>query len=248
MSGLHYIIRSSQNNLASCKMDGVYLPNLQTASFLFQKEINKQDKGFAKLTKIEFLNIYAPQLFRFKGMAQFSQNLTTARFRNFNIKESGVNFSLIFRGCSNLTTVDFGSYGTDGAFTGSCIDDCNELFAACSSLEVIDLSAWNNHTATSAKLLFAGCTSLKKIYVSDYASTGYGFDLSSDKAATNHATDGEAYLTPNACKVNGMFGGCSQLTGGNGTTIAGSDYNKNNCNKFARPDKEGAPGLFTVKE
>lgn len=248
MSGLHYIIRSSQNNLASCKMDGVYLPNLQTASFLFQKDINKQDKGFAKLTKIEFLNIYAPQLFRFKGMAQFSQNLTTARFRNFNIKESGVNFSLIFRGCSNLTTVDFGSYGTDGAFTGSCIDDCNELFAACSSLEVIDLSAWNNHTATSAKLLFAGCTSLKKIYVSDYASTGYGFDLSSDKAATNHATDGEPYLTPNACRYNGMFGGCSQLTGGNGTTIVGSDYNKNNCNKFARPDKEGAPGLFTVKE
>ena len=170
-------------------------------------------------------------------------HLKSVKFRNFNIRKTSVNISQMFCGCTDLTTVDFGKYKEAGAFTAEGTTDYNSMFVNCSSLEVLDLSAFNNNNKScTAKAMFGGCLKLKAIYVTDPdAPENNGYGLRMDSGVTN---DGDGKTDDVFKKYKKMFEGCINLVGGSSTVYDAT----NNGAGYARVDKAGQKGYFTKAE
>ena len=94
------------------------------------------------------------------------------------------------------------------------------MFRGCTSLTTIDLSGWDTSKVTYMSTMFENCYYLKTIYVSD-------------KWNISNVTDSED-----------MFGSCTGLVGGAGTT-----YNSSYTDKtYARIDGlNNLPGYLTLK-
>lgn len=125
------------------------------------------------------------------------------------------NMYYMFYGCSGLTSLDLSSFNT------SKVMAMGWMFRVCSGLTSLDLSGFNTSSVTDMSYMFLGCRALTSIYVSDQWSTG--------KVKNSD---------------NGMFYGCVNLVGGQGTV-----YDSNNTGAtYARIDGGvEAPGYFTDK-
>lgn len=86
-----------------------------------------------------------------------------------------------------------------------------------STITELDLSSFDFGAVSNMAYMFADCTSLRTVYVSD----------SWDPSKASGATD--------------MFRNCSSIVGGNGTTWSGDDPS------YRRIDRAGAPGYLTYK-
>ncbi|MBR3472763.1 MAG: BspA family leucine-rich repeat surface protein [Prevotella sp.] len=117
----------------------------------------------------------------------------------------------MFQGCSNLVSLDLSSFDT------SNVTDLHEMFQGCTSLTALDLSSFDTSLVTRTDEMFGDCSSLTTISVSDL------------------------WSTVSVTQGDGMFTGCTNLVGGNGTV-----YDANHTDHtYARIDREGEPGYLT---
>ena len=156
--------------------------------------------------------------------------------------------SYMFYNCSGMKKFNFVEEGSDG-YTISVADATNlsHMFAGCSSLEAMDLSLFQTDKATDMSGMFEGCSSLKELDLSTFT-TGQVTDMRDMfKGCSQLQT---VYVRSNWSTANvfsntstGMFSGCTQLIGENGTTFDAGHTDK----EYARLDKPsvGMPGYFT---
>ena len=118
---------------------------------------------------------------------------------------------IMFMECSSLESLDLSHFNTSKVTTMS------NMFFMNSSLQTLDLSSFDTSNVTDMSYMFANCYSLTTIYVSD-------------KWSVASVTNGDY-----------MFGECTALVGGNGTT-----YDENHTDpSYANIDIAGKPGYFT---
>ncbi|MBR7018953.1 MAG: BspA family leucine-rich repeat surface protein, partial [Prevotella sp.] len=120
-----------------------------------------------------------------------------------------------FEGCSNLS-----SESIDGLqyLNTSEVTDMSSMFSGCSSLTSLDLSGFDTGKVTDMNSMFYGCYELTTITV------------------------GDGWTTSNVTASSGMFDGCSNLKGGNGTVYNASYIDKT----YARIDGKEGLGYFTA--
>ena len=121
--------------------------------------------------------------------------------------------ALWFYGCVNLRTIE----GLDRLDT-SAVTDMSQMFAGCSSLTALDLTAFDTSKVMAMRQMFFNCSSLRTIDASD------------------------RFVTTAVTSSVDMFTGCTSLVGGRGTTYSSSNADKTR----ARIDGgTSAPGYFT---
>lgn len=149
-----------------------------------------------------------------KNMFTDCRNLVELDLSNFN-SSNVTDISSLCQNCASLTKLDLSNFDTGkvSAFN-NMIAGCQSLetldltgfitekntniesmLTGASNLRIIDVSEWNTSNVTSMQLLFAGLGNLEIIY------SDKDFDISSVN------------------KSNGIFGGCSNLVGGNRNII-----------------------------
>ncbi|NTK55394.1 BspA family leucine-rich repeat surface protein, partial [Enterococcus faecium] len=95
----------------------------------------------------------------------------------------------------------------------SRITSLNNMFADCSSLKKVNLSAFNTNNVTSLRDMFARCTSLQSIDLS-YINTDKVNDMQGVFYHCNNLSNinVSTWNTKNVTNFEGMFDGCSQLS------------------------------------
>ena len=101
------------------------------------------------------------------------------------------------------------------------VTDMQMMFAQCAKLTSIDLNSFDVSHVTTFESMFHGCSALTTIFCQN------------DWSAT----------VPESANTKNMFYDCSNLKGGNGTSLSEEHLNI----EYARPDVEGTPGYFTDK-
>lgn len=146
----------------------------------------------------------------------------------------------------NLQTVE----GTENLYMGD-VKEMSFMFANCSSLTSLDLSAWDVSNAEQMTGMFAQCEDLvtlditgwNPIYVSEMDHMFHGCKSLKTIICKNdwlHNTQVE----PEDLVSEDMFAGCIELEGGAGTTF--KDFNDHLDIFYARPDRgETEHGFFT---
>ncbi|MBR3133179.1 MAG: BspA family leucine-rich repeat surface protein, partial [Clostridia bacterium] len=118
----------------------------------------------------------------------------------------------MFGGCSGLTSLDLSGFNTAN------VTNMGSMFGSCSGLTELDLTKFNTASVTNMASMFVQCTNLETIYVSN------------------------SFSVSGVTSSNGMFGNCTQLVGGAGTTYDSTHTDK----AYAKVDGGKAnPGYFT---
>ncbi len=139
------------------------------------------------------------------------KNLTSIEGLEYLKTSEVTNMSSMFAYCSSLQSLDLSKFDV------SKVTDMGSMFAYCSSLRSIDLSKFEVENVEDADYMFYGCSSLRTIFVSKDWELAEG--ASSD----------------------GMFSGCTNLYGGNGTAYDAKHTNA----EYAKIDIDGTSGYFT---
>ena len=173
--------------------------------------------------------------FMFSGCS----NLTTLDVSGFDTSNV-TNMSKMFGGCSSLTELEVSNFDT------SNVTSMFSMFYGCSSLTTLDISDWITSNVTNMSYMFNGCSNLTTLDVSGIDTrnvTNMNYMLyDCSNLTTIYASDN--FVTNQVEDSTNMFGRCSKLIGGNGTTYNSSHKNK----EYARIDTEETPGYFTSKE
>jgi surface protein len=103
--------------------------------------------------------------------------------------------------------------------TSSCVN-YDRMFFWCSELKMLDMSSWNSENVKDTGSMFFNCGSLTTLYAS------------------------ERWSTASLTYSEGMFTGCSQLVGGNGTAFATARVTDGS---YAQIDTPETPGYLTYK-
>lgn len=107
---------------------------------------------------------------------------------------SVTNMSSMFYGCSSLTSLGTGTFGSTFS-TANVTNGMSTMFQYCSNLQSLDLTNFNTRKVTYMTRMFQGCSNLESIT--------FGSDFSLEKCT-------------NASSLQQMFGACSKL---NNTTL-----------------------------
>ena len=115
--------------------------------------------------------------------------------------------SRMFYNFLSLRTIDFGNFTINETTT-----DISYLFAACNSLEAVDVSDWNTSLVTNMSCTFAGCSSLTSLDVANW-NTDNVTDMSSlfDECTSLTSLDVANWNTTNVANMSRMFDHCSSL-------------------------------------
>ena len=115
--------------------------------------------------------------------------------------------SRMFYNFLSLRTIDFGNFTINETTT-----DISYLFAACNSLEAVDVSDWNTSLVTNMSCTFAGCSSLTSLDVANW-NTDNVTDMSSlfDECTSLTSLDVANWNTSNVTNMSRMFDHCSSL-------------------------------------
>ena len=148
--------------------------------------------------------IFAPQdcsLF-FAGF----NNLVNINYNdNFNTSKV-TNMSLMFSGCSSLTSLDLSNFNT------SSVTNMSLMFDDCSSLTSLDLSSFNTSNVTNMSFMFLGCSSLTTLNLCGF-NTSNVTNMSSMFCDCSSLTslDLSSFNTSNVTKMSSMFYNCLKL-------------------------------------
>ena len=142
-------------------------------------------------------------------------NLETITNLKYLHTENVADMSYMFNGCSKLTSLDLSNFNTEK------VTDMSYMFVDMTSITTLNLGAFKPQNVTNMSYMFYGDNKLKTIYVS----------------STN-------WTTNNVTISAGMFSGCNDLVGGNGTVYDSSHADVN----YAHIDVAGNPGYLTEKK
>ena len=132
-----------------------------------------------------------------------------------NLKTDNVKgMDFMFYGCSGLTTLDIRNFET------SNVTNLRRMFGDCKNLASLDMSSFNTGKVKDMWRMFYGCSAIESLYV------------------------GNGWSTTSVTNGTEMFGGCTKLVGGAGTT-----YDANHTDyTYAHIDGgSNNPGYFTDK-
>ena len=112
----------------------------------------------------------------------------------------------IFRGCSNLTSLDLKNFDTsDTTYMGN-------MFENCSSLTSLDVSGLNTSKVTGMGAMFSGCSSLQSLNVSNFDTSKVSNMVSIFSGCSNLKTlNISNFDTSNVSVMSYMFYNCSEL-------------------------------------
>lgn len=111
----------------------------------------------------------------------------------------------------------------------SNVTDMSNMFAHCSSLKNIDVSNFNTANVTDLGCMFNGCSSLTNLDVSNFNTDNVTnmYEMFSDCSSLK-SLDVRNFNTTNVTNMYEMFSGCSNLT----TIICDDDWNPGGTNLF----------------
>lgn len=170
------------------------------------------------ITKLVFAEDVYPK--KMDSAFEGCTNLTTVvNMDKVHLDENVTNISAMFKGCTNLQSLDLSGLDT------SNVTDMSEMFSGCTNLTELDLSGFDTAQVTDMTQMFSDCYRLGTIYVSD------------------------SFVTDKVTASDNMFQYCGELTGGYGTRaeyMEGVKYTPIDAT-YARLDNESQEGYFTKK-
>ena len=150
------------------------------------------------------------------------------------------NMNHMFKGCSNLASLDLSSINT------SNVTGMEYMFHLCKNLKAVDVSGFDTRKVTTMRAMFYECNSLESIDMSSFDSSSVtnmnGMFRNCVSLRTIYAS--QLFDTASLSTSAGMFLECKNLIGGNGTV-----YNSDNITStYAVIDNDETPGYFTERE
>ena len=189
------------------------LTGLNLSSFNTSNVINMKEmfRDCSGLTSLSINYFDTSNVTDMENMFRGCQGLTFIWLNSFDTSNV-TNMHGMFFGCVQLEQVDLTSFDT------SNVTDMSYMFEECRSLDILNLIFFDINKVTNMTHMFHNCDKLYHIYsVSDWG-------------------EGDALVS-----YDGMFEGCVNLKGGEGTK-----YNASITGKvYARPDTSEEPGYFT---
>ncbi len=201
---------------------------------------NSWFSGMSQLTSIigiEYLNTseVVSMWSTFDGCSALT-SLDVSHFDTRKVRE----MNRLFNGCSALTSLDVSSFNTAN------VTSMNSMFSGCSGLTSLDMSGFNTAKVTDMGWMFLECTSLTSLDVSDFNTAKVtvmtGMFNSCSNLTTIYAGDG--WSTAAVTRSDYMFGGCTSLVGGQGTTYRSGYATADYAHIDGGPSN---PGYFTEK-
>ena len=212
-------LSSATDNVGDMKIRSIDLskwetPNVTDMGFMFY--------GCGQLTELDLSNLDVSKVTDLDHIFTDCYKLEKIDFTGWDVSNVKI-FSAMFNNCGSLKTLDLSSFCPKSAryfdqmfeycynleeikglenWDTSNVVDFWEMFSYCSSLKELNLSSFNTSKLTCTYWTFAGCTSLKTIYVGD------GWDMSKVNEGTGS-----------------VFFGCNSLVGGQGTSYAAHKVN-----------------------
>ena len=199
------------------------------------------------------------------GMFWRCSGLTTIDVSGFNT-EKVTNMWVMFSDCSGLTSLDVSGFKTDN------VTDMSYMFSGCSGLASLDVSGFKTANVTNMREMFYRCSSLMSLDVSgfktdnvtDMGAMFYGcYGLTSLDVSgfnTDNVTNmrdmfrwcsglktiyvGSTWSTSAVTEGSDMFGGCTKIVGGQGTTYDADHIDATYARIDGGPTSE-TPGYFT---
>ena len=164
--------------------------------------------------------------------------------------------------CIELTSADFSHVrNMSGMFAGShvtelivdnpdtsSVTDMDRMFKDCKNLQELDqvLRYFDTSAVKSMNEMFANCSSLKELYLVsfDTANVKYMTDMFSQCSKLETIFCGGKWSAGRVLRGDGMFTGCTALTGGNGTAWSADCTDS----QYACFDTNDTPGYITPKD
>ena len=189
----------------------------------FYYDNNKESRNGMDIGPFEYdMSIMGPN----SGWYAQSKSITTVVFDDsFADCTSVTSTSFWFEGCNNLTTI----IGISNLHTDN-VTDMSWMFEYCTSLTNLDVTSFNTQNVTNMDGMFCNCSSLTSIDLSYFNTqsvtrTYYMFYFSYSSSLKKIYV-GKSWTMEKVTNGGAMFSGCTQLTGGAGTTYDAShtDY------------------------
>lgn len=210
-----------------------FLENINNLSLLNTSNVTNMANMFAfnnKIKSLDVSNFDTSKVTNMAGMFHWNENLTSLDISNFNTSKV-TNMDSMFMYTTSLTTLDATNFDT------SKVTNMYGMFGEMHSIAELDLSNFDTSKVTDMSYMFAFDYNLKTIYVSDKF------------VITEEAKESEkAFMEDSEIP---LFADCTSLVGGNGTVYIGyeEDYDRwANSIEYARIDRPGSPGYFTLKQ
>ena len=176
-------------------------------------ELGAQQYGFAfckNLTEVSGENLVTSKTFEkttsMANMFRGCSNLTSLDVSNFDTSKV-TNMRSMFSICSSLTSLDVSNLDT------SNVTRMTLMFYNCSSLTKLDLSNFDTSKVTDMSYMFSNCSSLTDLDVSNFDTskvTNMSWMFSSCEKLINFDISG--FNTSNVTDMHGMFSNCWSLT------------------------------------
>ena len=149
--------------------------------------------------------------------------LTNIDFRdNFNTSNV-TSMSVMFRGCSSLTSLNLSNFNTAN------VTSMSDMFHDCSSLTSLNLSNFNTANVTDMQRMFGGCSSLTSLNLSNFNTANvtnmYAMFYDCSSLTSLNLSN---FNTSNVTNMYGMFNNCSSLT-----SLNLSNFNTSNVTSMA---------------
>ena len=137
------------------------------------------------------------------------KNLTTIEGIEYLNTENVTSMSLMFSGCSALTTLNLSNFDTQS------VTNMTGMFSDCRALTTLDVSNFNTQNVTDMSFMFFNCSAITTLDIAKFDTknvTDMSFMFCSDPALTTiYASD--KFVTT-ACKEDrNMFTSCDNLVG-----------------------------------
>lgn len=243
----NFIVGSQVTNMCNMFDSCISLTNLDFSKFDTSQvtDMSKMFNGCEKLTDLDVSNFDTSKVKSMHRMFDSCKSLTSLDLSKFNTSKV-THMSRMFYHCGGLISLNVSKFDTSQVTNmAGMFDECSSLtildvskfdtsqvtgmdymFYHCKNLKCLDLRKFSTNLVTEMNFIFWGCENLITIYVSEY-----------------NETTGKGWTTKNVTDSDEMFTRATKLVGGNGTKFNSSYIDAT----YARIDKEGEPGYFTLK-
>ena len=179
------------------------------------------------------------------AMFYYCRTLPTLDVSNWDVGNV-TNMEFTFSGCEQFTTLDVADWDVSKVTSFDAFFQSSRKTNGAMKLEYLDVSKWDTSSCTNYDRMFFWCTELKMLDMSGWNSenvtdTGSMF-FNCINLTTLYAS--ERWSTASLTYSGGMFSGCSQLVGGNGTAFATVKVTNGT---YAQIDTPETPGYLTYK-
>ena len=166
---------------------------------------------------LEVMYINTDNITNMLNMFKGCSNLTSVNTSNWDTTNV-FSMGYMFHGCSSLTSLDVGKWNT------SKVTNMAYMFYNCSNLTSLDVSKWFTLSVNDMFYMFYGCSSLTSLDVGKWNTSKVAtMDCMFYRCSSLTSLDVGNWITSNVTSMDCMFEGCSKLT-----SIDVSNWNTSN--------------------